>query len=150
MASNHTYTFQTEDVQGDTFTQLLGINDFNEIVGYHGMAVNQGEVPVAQIRLHVRKLPRFGADAGRRREQLRRHRWILRRRQWRHPRLHRQAWQLLHRRRTEHRLQSAPRHQRQASGSRLQLDRSDRNDDAESFHRRVRTEKSSIYIFRAT
>ena len=44
MASNHTYTFQTEDVQGDTFTQLLGINDFNEIVGYHGMAVNQGEV----------------------------------------------------------------------------------------------------------
>ena len=33
------YTFQAEDVRGDTFTQLLGINDFNKIVGYHGTTV---------------------------------------------------------------------------------------------------------------
>ena len=38
-----TYVFKTEDVAGDTFTQLLGINDFNQIVGYHGSAINQGE-----------------------------------------------------------------------------------------------------------
>ena len=38
-----TYAFDTEDVAGDTVTQLLGINDFNQIVGYHGATINQGE-----------------------------------------------------------------------------------------------------------
>jgi hypothetical protein len=37
-----TYTFQTINYSGDTFTQLLGINNENEIAGYHGFAVNQG------------------------------------------------------------------------------------------------------------
>ena len=36
------YTFLDENFAGDTFTQLLGINDFNEIAGYHNQAVNQG------------------------------------------------------------------------------------------------------------
>src|SRR5690348_9439699 len=36
------YTFQQVAFPGDTFTQLLGINDQNVIAGYHGMDVNQG------------------------------------------------------------------------------------------------------------
>lgn len=36
-----TYDFQTVDYTGDAFTQLLGINNSNEIAGYHGV-VNQG------------------------------------------------------------------------------------------------------------
>ena len=36
------YSFKTLDYSGDTFTQLLGINDSNDIAGYHGFAVNQG------------------------------------------------------------------------------------------------------------
>src|SRR5258708_8731011 len=36
------YTFLDENFAGDTFTQLLGINDFNEIAGYHNQNVNQG------------------------------------------------------------------------------------------------------------
>ncbi len=38
------YKFHTKDVGGDTFTQLLGINDAETIVGYHGATVNKGEV----------------------------------------------------------------------------------------------------------
>src|SRR5258708_18244158 len=38
------FTFQTVFFQGDTFTQLLGINDFDVIAGYHGATVNQGFV----------------------------------------------------------------------------------------------------------
>lgn len=37
-----TYNFQTINYPGDTFTQLLGINDAGDIAGYHGFAVNQG------------------------------------------------------------------------------------------------------------
>jgi len=37
-----TYTFQTVNYPGDTFTQLLGINNHNVIAGYHGATVNQG------------------------------------------------------------------------------------------------------------
>jgi probable HAF family extracellular repeat protein len=37
-----TYTFQTINYPGDTFTQLLGINNRNVIAGYHGASVNQG------------------------------------------------------------------------------------------------------------
>jgi len=37
-----TYTFQTVNYPGDTFTQLLGINNANVIAGYHGATVNQG------------------------------------------------------------------------------------------------------------
>ncbi|MGA3194410.1 MAG: hypothetical protein ABSD39_05360 [Terriglobales bacterium] len=36
------YSFQTLDYTGDTFTQLLGINNSGDIAGYHGFAVNQG------------------------------------------------------------------------------------------------------------
>jgi hypothetical protein len=37
-----TYTFQTINYPGDSFTQLLGINNENVIAGYHGADVNQG------------------------------------------------------------------------------------------------------------
>lgn len=37
-----TYNFQTVNYPGDTFTQLLGINNSNEIAGYHGASVNMG------------------------------------------------------------------------------------------------------------
>jgi probable HAF family extracellular repeat protein len=37
-----TYPFQTVTVPGDTFTELLGINDAGEIVGLHSAAANQG------------------------------------------------------------------------------------------------------------
>lgn len=41
-----TYTFQTVNFSGDTFTQLLGINNFGAIAGYHGSGLtghpNQG------------------------------------------------------------------------------------------------------------
>lgn len=37
-----TYNFQTLDYPGDTFTQLLGINNSGDIAGYHGVAVNKG------------------------------------------------------------------------------------------------------------
>ena len=37
-----TYTFRTINYPGDTFTQLLGINNHNVIAGYHGASVNQG------------------------------------------------------------------------------------------------------------
>lgn len=36
------YNFQTVNYPGDTFTQLLGINNSSEIAGYHGADVNQG------------------------------------------------------------------------------------------------------------
>ena len=37
------YGFENIAVPGDTFTQLLGINDADVIAGYHGMqAINQG------------------------------------------------------------------------------------------------------------
>jgi hypothetical protein len=38
------FTFQTIFFPGDTFTQLLGINDFDVIAGYHGANVNKGFV----------------------------------------------------------------------------------------------------------
>jgi hypothetical protein len=38
------FTFQTVIFPGDTFTQLLGINDFEGIAGYHGANVNKGFV----------------------------------------------------------------------------------------------------------
>jgi hypothetical protein len=34
------YTFQTVSFTGDTFTELLGINDASKIVGFHGAATN--------------------------------------------------------------------------------------------------------------
>jgi probable HAF family extracellular repeat protein len=37
-----TYNFQTVNYPDDTFTQLLGINNSNEIAGYHGANVNKG------------------------------------------------------------------------------------------------------------
>lgn len=37
-----TYSFQTINYPGDTFTQLLGINNSGDIAGYHGADVNQG------------------------------------------------------------------------------------------------------------
>jgi hypothetical protein len=37
-----TYNFQTIDYPGDTFTQLLGVNNSGDIAGYHGASVNQG------------------------------------------------------------------------------------------------------------
>jgi hypothetical protein len=36
------YNFQTINYPGDTFTQLLGINDSNQIAGYHGVSINKG------------------------------------------------------------------------------------------------------------
>ena len=38
------FTFQTVIFPDDTFTQLLGINDFEVIAGYHGAHVNKGFV----------------------------------------------------------------------------------------------------------
>lgn len=37
-----TYTFETINYPGDTFTQLLGINNAGKIAGYHGADVNKG------------------------------------------------------------------------------------------------------------
>lgn len=37
-----TYNYQTINYPGDTFTQLLGINDSNQIAGYHGVSTNKG------------------------------------------------------------------------------------------------------------
>ncbi|MGA3089814.1 MAG: hypothetical protein ABSD75_14450 [Terriglobales bacterium] len=37
-----TYNFQTLNYPGDTFTQLLGINNSGDIAGYHGAAPNKG------------------------------------------------------------------------------------------------------------
>jgi hypothetical protein len=36
LASAAGFSFQTVIFPGDTFTQLLGINDFDLIAGYHG------------------------------------------------------------------------------------------------------------------
>src|SRR5260370_25364386 len=36
------FRFRTVNFPGDTFTQLLGINDLDRIAAYHGAAVNQG------------------------------------------------------------------------------------------------------------
>src|SRR5260370_25480243 len=36
-----TYNFETINYTGDTFTQLLGINNSDMIAGYHGVTVNQ-------------------------------------------------------------------------------------------------------------
>jgi len=38
------FRFQTIFFPGDTFTQLLGINDFEVIAGYHGANINKGFV----------------------------------------------------------------------------------------------------------
>src|SRR5229473_5284985 len=43
-ARENRFSFQTVIFPGDTFTQLLGINDFEMIAGYHGATVNQGFV----------------------------------------------------------------------------------------------------------
>jgi len=42
MFAQTTYSFQDINYPGDTFTQLLGINDNNVIAGYHGANINQG------------------------------------------------------------------------------------------------------------
>jgi hypothetical protein len=39
-----TFVFRTVNFPGDTFTQLLGINDFDTIAGYHGAKTNKGFV----------------------------------------------------------------------------------------------------------
>jgi hypothetical protein len=39
-----TFVFRTINFPGDTFTQLLGINDFDTIAGYHGANANKGFV----------------------------------------------------------------------------------------------------------
>src|SRR5258708_3738542 len=38
------FHFRTVSFPGDTFTQLLGINDSDTIAGYHGATVNKGFV----------------------------------------------------------------------------------------------------------
>src|SRR5260370_39970513 len=43
-ARGNRFSFQTVIFPGDTFTQLLGINDFELIAGYHGATVNKGFV----------------------------------------------------------------------------------------------------------
>jgi hypothetical protein len=43
-ASATGYSFRTVIFPTDTFTQLLGINDFDVIAGYHGATINQGFV----------------------------------------------------------------------------------------------------------
>jgi hypothetical protein len=44
LASAANYSFRKVVFPGDTFTQLLGINDFDVIAGYHGATVNKGFV----------------------------------------------------------------------------------------------------------
>lgn len=41
---NRDFKFQTIIFPGDTFTQTLGINDFDKIAGYHGANINKGFV----------------------------------------------------------------------------------------------------------
>ncbi len=43
-AHEHRFNFRTIIFPDDTFTQTLGINDFDTIAGYHGAAVNKGFV----------------------------------------------------------------------------------------------------------
>src|SRR5258707_2913648 len=43
-AHEHRFNFRTIIFPDDTFTQTLGINDFDTIAGYHGTAVNKGFV----------------------------------------------------------------------------------------------------------
>src|SRR5258708_12890626 len=43
-AREHRIDFRTIIFPDDTFTQTLGINDFDTIAGYHGAAVNKGFV----------------------------------------------------------------------------------------------------------
>src|SRR5260370_12255505 len=43
-AHQNRFSFQTVIFPGDTFTQLLGINDFKMIAGYHGATLNKGFV----------------------------------------------------------------------------------------------------------
>lgn len=42
MAAQTSYTFQTINYPHDSFTQLLGINDHDEIAGYHNVNENKG------------------------------------------------------------------------------------------------------------
>ncbi len=42
VAAQTNYSFTTIDYSGDTFTQLLGINNQGVIAGYHGASVNKG------------------------------------------------------------------------------------------------------------
>jgi hypothetical protein len=42
VAANLGYSVQTLSFPGDNFTQLLGINDSDTIVGYHGATINKG------------------------------------------------------------------------------------------------------------
>jgi len=37
-----TYSYQTVNYPGDTFTQLLGIDNAGIVAGYHGVSINQG------------------------------------------------------------------------------------------------------------
>jgi hypothetical protein len=41
---NRSFHFRTIIFPGDTFTQTLGINDFDKIAGYHGAVINKGFV----------------------------------------------------------------------------------------------------------
>src|SRR5258707_15809884 len=43
-AREHRFDFRTIIFPDDTFSQTLGINDFDTIAGYHGAAVNKGFV----------------------------------------------------------------------------------------------------------
>ncbi len=56
-ASAAQYSFQKVVFPTDTFTQLLGINDFDVIVGYHGMDVNKGIVFNPPSTFHNQNFP---------------------------------------------------------------------------------------------
>lgn len=56
-ASAAQYSFQRVVFPNDTFTQLLGINDFDVIVGYHGATVNKGIVFNPPSTFHNQNFP---------------------------------------------------------------------------------------------
>jgi hypothetical protein len=60
---SYNYNFQTVDFSGDAFTQLSGINTYNEIAGYHGSGA------AAHANKGLRLTSTIRADTGDRHQQ---------------------------------------------------------------------------------
>ena len=94
------YVFEDISFPGDTFTQLLGINDADVIAGYHGQAINKGFTLTLGVAgcFHFREFSGLGANTGYRDQQSRQHFRILYRQRRNQPRFPQHQRQFLDRR----------------------------------------------------
>jgi hypothetical protein len=85
LAAQTSYNFRTINYPHDTFTQILGVSDQGEAVGYHNVNDNKGfTYQLANEEVHQSEFPRFRCDPSHLRQFAERDLWFLCRRRGRH------------------------------------------------------------------